>query len=45
MIIVVVGNPIDGFRYFGPFANSQAACNWMEGVDESCWLDEVMVPE
>lgn len=32
MIIVILGNPVDGFTYVGPFKNSEAALKWAEDV-------------
>ena len=30
MHIVAVGNPIDGLRFYGPFATSDEAIEWAE---------------
>lgn len=30
MIIIIHGNPIHGFSYYGPFEDEDAACNWVE---------------
>lgn len=35
--IVVAGNPINGFSYFGPFADSDAALAWARASIEVEW--------
>lgn len=30
MFIVIAGNPVDGFRCWGPFDNSDEAIHWTE---------------
>jgi hypothetical protein len=45
MHVVVIGNPIDGFRVVGPFKTSEDAFQFEEGVDESCWSMPLEAPE
>lgn len=37
--LVVVGNPVDGVSFFGPFASADEASTWCEcgGVRDSEW--------
>jgi hypothetical protein len=44
--IIVTGNPVDGFRYIGPFGNAEEAVEWAEHVDlePDWWVAEVRVP-
>ena len=44
MYVVIVGNPIDGFRIFGPFEDFESAGAFTEGVDESNWIEELQSP-
>lgn len=37
MIIVIIGNPIDGFEYYGPFDTHQQAADWGEDLVSGDW--------
>ena len=38
MHIVMVGNPVGGFRYYGPFKTSEDAIYWADrNVDDLWW--------
>jgi hypothetical protein len=34
MFIIMAGNPIDGFKYIGPFATSDEATTWGEDNED-----------
>ena len=39
--IVVVGSPLDGFKFYGPFENQMTAIAWSEehvSIDEEHWV-------
>jgi hypothetical protein len=38
--IAIVGNPVDGFKYYGPFASEQLAMTWADRVhgDDTWWV-------
>jgi hypothetical protein len=38
MSIIILGNPIDGLRIFGPFESPEAAANWAEDQGPDWWL-------
>lgn len=38
MHIVIVGNPVDGFRYFGPFKTWQDAADATENLDDDWFI-------
>lgn len=40
--ILIVGNPVDGFRYYGPFPDLQSAVEWSERVDGDNWVSELL---
>jgi hypothetical protein len=48
MWIIVTGNPIDGFRFYGPFSSSGDACQWTEDnskiIDPDWYLAELLRP-
>ncbi len=46
MKMIITGDPIDGFRYFGPFADGNSACDWADSnVSEmNWWIAELNVP-
>lgn len=46
MIIVITGNPVDGFGYFGPFDDVEAADAWAERqrFEESYWVHTLETP-
>lgn len=35
--IIVVGNPVDGFSFIGPFEDGEVAANWAENYASSEW--------
>jgi hypothetical protein len=39
--IVVTGNPIDGFTFYGPFDVRDDATEWIETVNDDCWLADL----
>lgn len=39
--IVILGNPVDGFRYVGPFTTRDYALAWGETIDEEWWVAEI----
>ena len=43
MWIVIVGNPLDGLAFHGPFEYSDSAVDWAEihAVDSDWWVSEV----
>jgi len=43
MWIVIVGNPLDGLAFHGPFEYSDYAVDWAEiyAVDSDWWVSEV----
>jgi len=45
--IIANGDPIKGFRYYGPFNSSEEACQWgSDNFDESGFtLIELKAPE
>lgn len=53
--IVIMGDPVDGFAYFGPFPDADSAVEWGNTNGDSDWWitslhdpelgDEVEVPE
>jgi hypothetical protein len=46
MWIVIVGNPVDGFKMFGPFDTMEKARDWQEQVqDEASWATELQHPD
>ena len=43
--IVIAGNPLDGYTYYGPFTDETAAVAWAEGrYDDLWWVTELDVP-
>ena len=38
--VVIVGNPVDGIRIYGPFETFNDAHNWADGTDEY-WITEL----
>lgn len=40
MHIVLVGNPVDGFSFFGPFTTSDEAATWAEAapLNDDWWV-------
>lgn len=43
--ILIVGNPVDGFRHYGPFPDMQSAAEWSERVDDDCWVSVLLKAE
>ncbi|WP_310530753.1 hypothetical protein [Novosphingobium sp.] len=35
--IVIIGNPVDGFTHYGPFADWEAATDWVESLSDCDW--------
>lgn len=47
MCIVIMGTPIDGFRYFGPFDSFADALAWIDNgptPDEPYWIVTLETP-
>jgi hypothetical protein len=42
--IIVYGNPIDGFRYVGPFESRDAALHYCEDDGGDWWLTTLEPP-
>lgn len=41
-VIIITGNPVDGFSFFGPYANSGEAGDKAEGVrDTDYWVEQL----
>lgn len=41
--IVIHGNPVDGYSYFGPFLGRDAAVDWGEkNCDGDWWISELL---
>lgn len=38
--IVIAGNPVEGFRYYGPFDDTQKATDWAEDHRSKLYGDE-----
>ena len=36
MFIVVYGNVVEGYEFYGPFASAEAAKEWAESADFVC---------
>lgn len=46
MYIVIIGDPMGGFKYFGPFPTAEEAESWMDNSDaKDWWIAEVEQPE
>lgn len=45
MYIVVVGNPVDGLSFHGPFDSYELALVWAENLDEQWLVNELTNPE
>lgn len=46
MLIVIAGNPVDGFNYFGPFDDNESAEEWAESnISDSWWITEIKEPK
>ena len=45
MSVLIIGNPIDGFRYFGPyFDGSEALAAAQENKLDSYWIAQLELP-
>lgn len=47
MLIVMIGNPVDGFEFFGPFQDYEDATTWATekgNPDDPWWVVEVAGP-
>lgn len=42
LTIVVMGNPIDGFRFYGPWEVREDAEAWGEGAEDDWWLFDLI---
>lgn len=44
--IVIIGDPVDGFRYYGPFPNWDEASDWTETDCRDCdwWIAPLIAP-
>ena len=45
--ILIVGNPVDGFKYYGQFSDVDTALNWAEKNlrTEEYWFAELQNPD
>jgi hypothetical protein len=46
--LIVCGNPIDGFRYIGPFTTHDDAADYLDRTpnrDEPMWITDLDEPE
>ena len=49
--IVIVGDPVEGFEYYGPFDSANEAISFADGsvggvvIDEHWWVVELESPE
>lgn len=37
MIIIIIGNPVEGFEYFGPFDSIDQATDWGADLVQGDW--------
>jgi hypothetical protein len=37
MLLVIIGNPADGFEYIGPFTDHETASEYADSRDDSDW--------
>jgi hypothetical protein len=45
VIIIVAGNPVDGFEFYGPFESEEDAAAWAEhGQPGDWWIARVHTP-
>lgn len=42
--VVVSGNPIDGFKFFGPFEIQEDAVDYMDRLADGCWTTKLETP-
>jgi hypothetical protein len=42
--IVVVGNPVDGLQFFGPFECTEDAIEWTDGLKAEWWIAILEAP-
>lgn len=46
MFVLVIGNPIDGLKFIGPFYTSDAAIEYAdENAEDAFWITEMKNPE
>jgi len=46
MKIIMTGNPVDGYKFFGPFPDLEAAMNhWIDLAEGDWWVVDVERPE
>jgi hypothetical protein len=43
--IVMVGNPSEGYKYYGPYPTFDDACDSHEGDAPWSWVAEMLPPE
>lgn len=45
--IVITGNPVDGFQYYGRFSDEPAAIDWADEnlSEEDWWIAELINPD
>jgi len=49
MYVVLVGNPIEGLKVFGPFKSKEEAHRWAQGDEQildvlECWIVPLKTP-
>ena len=44
--LVIVGDPIDGYRYYGPFPSACSAQRWVDQNVDHCdyWITDLFFP-
>jgi hypothetical protein len=45
MFITIIGDPVDGFTFLGPFPDRETAYNGFEALDGEWWVAELHRPE
>ena len=43
--VIIAGNPLDGFRYCGPFADADAAVRYGDRLEPDWWLAQLDEPD
>lgn len=45
MVIVLTGNPVEGFDIYGPFDDTETAVEWsMDNIESDWWVTDAMSP-
>ena len=44
MHVVIIGNPVDGLKIYGPFKTADAAVAWAEDVTDTWWIAPLEEP-